>query len=255
VSEVPKTIVKEVHWDADGVLFDKIEPVEWRYYAAHTIPILNQESLMRAFEKLYDKSTAEYEALNREFRQVRTWEEELRFYDFKHTLLLKLVSVPATDELLAHLKHVMLSYFYHQKNLTPEIGHILETLKQNNVIQFVVSNAFPGRPEQDIQSNRWDVDFNQYFLQYIISAKVGSRKPDQEIYRIALDQSEHPSSQIAFIDDQLENVLAAKDMKYGTPVHFNRTHQGAEYYDLKNQIYIISHLAQLLNFMEFPAAY
>ncbi len=72
--------------------------------------------------------------------------------------------------------------------------------------------------------------FPQIFLfdEYILSYKVGSVKPEEKIFRIALEKSEADPQNILFIDDTEENIRAAakKGMK---TIHFNsRTNLKAE---------------------------
>jgi epoxide hydrolase-like predicted phosphatase len=50
----------------------------------------------------------------------------------------------------------------------------------------------------------------------IISCDVGTRKPDEEIFKIALEKTKVSPSQILFIDDQEWNILAAHKFGFKT---------------------------------------
>jgi len=49
------------------------------------------------------------------------------------------------------------------------------------------------------------------FIQYwVISAEVGSRKPDEEIYRALIEQTGRKPDEIVLFDDRQTNVDAAR---------------------------------------------
>ncbi len=50
------------------------------------------------------------------------------------------------------------------------------------------------------------------FDHLVISAEVGVKKPDPQIYQIVLDRIQSPAHQAVFVDDMFENVAAARDL-------------------------------------------
>ena len=52
--------------------------------------------------------------------------------------------------------------------------------------------------------------FLRYFLKFILSFQVGSRKPEAEIYQALIRAVGHPPQQILFLDDKLPFVEAAR---------------------------------------------
>ncbi len=58
------------------------------------------------------------------------------------------------------------------------------------------------------------------FDDYILSYKIGSVKPETEIFDVALDRSETKPEEIVFIDDMKENIQAAKKIGMKT-IHFH----------------------------------
>ncbi len=54
------------------------------------------------------------------------------------------------------------------------------------------------------------------FREIIISAEVGCKKPEEEIYKIAEDWSGFSGSEIFFIDDKKENLFTASKFGWQT---------------------------------------
>jgi FMN phosphatase YigB (HAD superfamily) len=244
--------VKEIHWDVDGVLLLKKIEDECEYYVRHTI--YGHDNLKQAFKRLYNKDTPEGRKLNEEYQKIRDIQDEMKFYDYKHKLLLQLLGISVEEKLLAELKDVMLGYFYYQRTLAPGAQEVLEYLKSKDVIQRIVSNAFPGRPDLDILSGRFG-NLGEYFSSYIISAIVGSRKPDDKIYKIALEKLAVSPEEVLFIDDRRENVEAAIRNGYGIAVHLDNkladdTQIQYEEYE-GGRIYTIAKLVQILSILDF----
>lgn len=72
-----------------------------------------------------------------------------------------------------------------------------------------------------------DYNLNQYLDDIIISAEEGVIKPDRRIYQIAMDRLDTQPEATLFLDDTLENVLAAR--KFGMhAVQFINTHQALQ---------------------------
>ena len=53
---------------------------------------------------------------------------------------------------------------------------------------------------------------DKYFKHKIISGDVYCRKPDKRIYEITLNKAHKNASECLFIDDNLTNILSAKDI-------------------------------------------
>ncbi|EJU9841360.1 HAD family hydrolase [Vibrio parahaemolyticus] len=107
------------------------------------------------------------------------------------------------DNLLAEqLFHVALDT--HQYQLYSETVEVLERLREKYRL-FVLSNA--------TATLDWAFDslgLRQYFEQIMISSYVGSEKPNREIYVHALSSFALIPSSTMFIDDKIENVVAAQ---------------------------------------------
>ena len=104
--------------------------------------------------------------------------------------------------------------FYEKKRFTPEefrtfmfdqsrpfpemIDFISSLKKEHNIRTIVVSNEGRELTEYRIRTFR----LAQIIDAFVSSSFVHFRKPDEDIYRIALDISQTPVQQIAYIDDR-----------------------------------------------------
>ncbi|MFX1338089.1 MAG: HAD-IA family hydrolase [Promethearchaeota archaeon] len=57
---------------------------------------------------------------------------------------------------------------------------------------------------------------NHFFDILVISGDVGYRKPDKKIYEILLEKTKSPAEDCLFIDDKLENLRAASELRIKT---------------------------------------
>jgi putative hydrolase of the HAD superfamily len=69
----------------------------------------------------------------------------------------------------------------------------------------VVSNAAPS-----LELRHRDLGIRDFFDPFMLSAVVGSAKPDHRIYRLALDAVDLDPHDVIFVDDVPENVRAAE---------------------------------------------
>ena len=87
---------------------------------------------------------------------------------------------------------------------------VLKRLK-NNYSVWLLSNTNPYHI-QNIINDRFE--FPNLVDGKIYSFEVGLRKPDAEIYKVAFSRSQNVPERCIFIDDQLENVIAAKNVGF-----------------------------------------
>lgn len=76
----------------------------------------------------------------------------------------------------------------------------------------------------------------KYFKEYFLSYKIGSMKPEKEIYEYMLGKLNFKPEELFYIDDKLENVKAAQEF-------------GIHSYNFINSNELIKHL-QSINLME-----
>jgi len=63
-----------------------------------------------------------------------------------------------------------------------------------------------------------------YFSMFLSSCYLGMKKPDEEIYRVAVDITQHQPEQCVFIDDRELNLECA-NLAGIHPIHFNNADQ------------------------------
>jgi 2-haloacid dehalogenase len=83
------------------------------------------------------------------------------------------------------------------------------SLKKQGIPIYILSN-FPGDQFDKYMSKN---DFLKEFNGMVVSGKVGVKKPDPQIYKMAIDQFDCEPNKTLFIDDRIENIDAAK--KFG----------------------------------------
>jgi putative hydrolase of the HAD superfamily len=100
-------------------------------------------------------------------------------------------------------------FMFAQSTGFPEMIDLVRTLKAQYKLKIaVVNNEGRELNERRIQTFNLDtfVDF------FISSCFVHVRKPDQDIYRIALDIAHVPPEQVGYLDDRLMFVQVAENL-------------------------------------------
>ncbi len=77
----------------------------------------------------------------------------------------------------------------------------------------ILSNHYIGTFEEGLKQNKIP---NINYSSVIVSAEVGYKKPQLEIFQIAEEKSGHHGSEILFIDDQQKNLDAAAKIGWQT---------------------------------------
>jgi putative hydrolase of the HAD superfamily len=101
------------------------------------------------------------------------------------------------------------TFMFHQSKAYPEMIDLICRLKKKYGLKIaVVSNE--GRELNEYRIKKFKlcrfVDF------FISSCFVHLRKPDQDIYRLALDVAQVPASEVLYIEDRPMFVQVAKDL-------------------------------------------
>ena len=101
------------------------------------------------------------------------------------------------------------AFMFSQSRTFPEMIDLIRALKQQHKLKIaVVNNEGRELNESRIQTFQLGsfVDF------FISSCFVHVRKPDEDIYRIALDIAQVPPDQVAYLDDRLMFVQIAETL-------------------------------------------
>jgi len=86
----------------------------------------------------------------------------------------------------------------------PDVRPALERLQSQGFTLGVISNGWPSLDRQ-----LRTIDLRRYFDLLIVSAHVGSRKPEARIFEYALEQLGLDAAAVLLVDDAPENIVAA----------------------------------------------
>ncbi len=78
----------------------------------------------------------------------------------------------------------------------------------------IISNAMPTRRHQELL----DHDLVKYFDPIVISAEIGLRKPEAEIFHHALKLAGLTARESAMIDDRLDNIQTARKLGFARAI-------------------------------------
>ncbi len=101
------------------------------------------------------------------------------------------------------------SFMYAQSKAFPEMIDLMRTLKAQYGLKIAVVNN-EGRELNDARIQNFKL--NTFVDFFISSCFVHVRKPDLDIYRIALDIAQVPPERVAYLDDRLMFVQVAETL-------------------------------------------
>ena len=92
----------------------------------------------------------------------------------------------------------------------PEIVEIIGAIKENNKFKLLcLSNVNSSHWEYILKKN-WA--FLEYFDEFILSHEVHMTKPDNKIFKYAIEKARCKPEEIVFIDDGINNVRTARKL-------------------------------------------
>jgi putative hydrolase of the HAD superfamily len=201
--------IKTIFFDAGGVLFDTEIPRSERIRKLLTAKGFDDILIENGLNK-GEEFSKEY---LRNGKWLTTWSDEETYWDQYYEAILKEIthdfSYSLKKQLLYHTHYVI-----HCK-LFSEVRNLLDDLSRTYKLG-VISNALP--------SMDWvfdTLDIRKYFDSIIISAFAGVSKPDEEIYKIALNSLNADAEECAFIDDKIKNVETADRLGF-LGIHLDR---------------------------------
>jgi putative hydrolase of the HAD superfamily len=100
-------------------------------------------------------------------------------------------------------------FVYGEYKPFPQMLDLVRQLKERHKVKtIVVSNE--GREFTDYRIERFNL--REIIDAFIVSSFVHLRKPDVDIYRMALDVAQTPPGQVAYLDDRLMFVEVARSL-------------------------------------------
>ena len=134
---------------------------------------------------------------------LQTEEEELaqfeRYYEIKLASLG--VERPAPELVLALAQSAVTELEF---EMYEDTARVIEELQGSGIPLGLISNAWPS-----LDRKYRVLGIRDAFDPFVISAQVGCCKPEERIYRAALEALDIPPENLLFVDDWEENVRAA----------------------------------------------
>ncbi len=118
---------------------------------------------------------------------------------------------------LAKVLHPFADDPFFGENLDPAVLALLKAVRTRGHRTALCSNALPGLIHHLSQYPALMAGFDVI----IISALVGSRKPEETIYRLAVEHLKLPPERCLLIDDRERNTRAAEALGLHAIVHVN----------------------------------
>jgi putative hydrolase of the HAD superfamily len=165
---------------------------------------------------------------------TNAWDHEERGFAVEHFLLNKSefearheAAVPAFEEGKLTLDgYLDRTVFYEPRTFSPrEFQQFMFSLSRPKTASLELARALSQEYAMGTINNE-SRELNQYRLQrfglsdcfdvFVSSCFVGLRKPDEQIYRLALDLTQHQPEECCFIDDRPANVSAAAKVGLAT---------------------------------------
>ena len=194
-----------------GILFDSgdtlMGPIggEWLPGDAFRRMIAARENLSLNWEHLQEANEAALAQLLEDHLLQTEAEEVVRFQGYYVRLLQGLGVTEPVDDLAREIAHEMIEHPSIQ--LFPDVVSTLERFADDGLKLGVISNGWPSLGRQ-LQS----LGIRDFFDVLVISAHVGSPKPDARIFQVALEEMDLPARSVLLVDDALENVVAAEKL-------------------------------------------
>lgn len=187
---------------AEGVL---------RILADHGHPLsLDIPAAIQAFADGWDRYAAYRGPTDRELKPEEIWGQYV-LTDFG----LDQETVAPFAEELAHMWEVT----YYHRTLRPRVEEMLAGLKGLGMKLGIISNTASLYQVFDILE---EYGIRDYFQDVTLSSVTGYRKPDQNIFKVSLNQIRSDPSTCAYVGDTLSrDVIGPQRMGFGMTFHIN----------------------------------
>ena len=194
-----------------GILFDSgdtlvhptggkwwLDPYFYEIMAKHGLDNLDWYRTEQALEEGMKYLNAHHYVITEE-------EEREQFGRFYEIVLRKLGRTVPSDSLIQELSAVELDRMDIEP--FPETKMVLEKLYNTNLRLGIVSDSWPS-----LERKYRELGLRSYFDTFIISSRIGCFKPDERIFKAAIDSISLPAERLLFVDDSIENVRKAEQL-------------------------------------------
>jgi putative hydrolase of the HAD superfamily len=168
--------------------------------------------------------------------QVANLEEEKDQFRTYYRIICDKLGIVQDDALIEDLMCAYVEECNFQ--LYPDTIPMLEKLSNSNIALGIISDAWPSLHDKYIT-----LGIRRYFKSFTISAEVGCCKPNELIYRKAIDEIGIAPKNLLFIDDDIDNVKGAIQLGMsGIVIQRNKV-------ETVNDVTYISELADILDYI------
>jgi len=201
-------MIKQIYFDAGKVIFTRITPDGDNIAGLLNFP---KEEYKNILQKVIDLQSKEE---NDQFWSIRTLEDEYKYLNKFHQKMCDFLGREYDENLIKKLSDCRIKADF---RINEGVIETLNKLKEKYKLS-ILSNALPSRRHHELLME----NLISYFDPVIISFEIGLHKPDIKIFKYALSQSSFEPAEIAFVDDNLENLLIAEKAGFGKCIFFSK---------------------------------
>ena len=157
-----------------------------------------------SYDEIRRAISKSYEYLERN-HLVRTVEDEYRQFTHFYSEISSNLNLDLTED---EIKDIAFDRTHNMKNyiVYPDVAEVLKILSKSYKLG-IISDTWPSVEQQLCSFGIVD-----YFSIYTYSCFLGIFKPDEKMYRDALDKCGVPAKDTVFIDDSLKNLEGAEKL-------------------------------------------
>lgn len=204
-NEIPA--IKIIFFDVGSVLLRRKEDFDLKAAGYLGIdPLIYKKRLIEIIES---------ETCRKKYREISNLAEERLFQAWINKKIFEDFNLKFSDKKVAYLSEIRLNRSWNYQ-LIEDVFETLDYLKKKYRLG-IISNAPPSRRHFELK----DFDLEKYFDPIILSGEVQSSKPEEKIFKIALDLAKVKASDSAFIDNKPENLQTAQKLGFSQCVLFN----------------------------------
>ncbi|MFZ3070214.1 MAG: HAD family phosphatase [Anaerolineaceae bacterium] len=187
--------IDTIIFDFGGVLINLPDLAKFREWSDELgVPYTAEmEQVIRDFPN----SPVFWDIMRGKVSEVNFWSQTAERFEISHSLMEQLLKLNTSP-----------------KNLNQPLLNVFSGLKGRYKLG-ILSNASDSAREIMIKLYHFD----QFVDEIIISAEEGFAKPEREIYEIAVNRLDSKPETCLFVDDMIENILAAQSFGMQTIHH------------------------------------
>ncbi|GEM_PF-1877860 len=201
-------MIKQIYFDAGKVIFTRRTPDGDNIAKLLGFP---KEEYQNILQKVIELQIQED---NDQFWAIRTLDDEYNYLNKFHKKMCEYLKHSYDEEFLTKLSECRIKADF---VVNEGVIETLEKLKEKYKLS-ILSNALPSRRHHELLMR----NLINYFDPIVISFEIGVQKPELEIFTYALRQSSFLPSEVAFVDDKLENLLVAEQAGFGQGILFSK---------------------------------